>query len=256
MLDLGCAHGSYAIEFARRGATVVGIEGRGGWVEQANAAKAKYDLANVEFFQDDVRNLSIGKYGEFDVVLCLGLLYHLGAKDALDLLGSIHGMCRDFVLLDTHVAPRVQNVYQSGDGATYSGWLYREHYPDATREAKVAALGASLDDEFSFWFSKPSLLNGLQRVGFSSVVECQNPVGNVYVDGQLKLNRDRVCLVAFKGAPVGQILDDPLCAEQPFWPERPEKFLLEPPWTSPFVPSWVRGLAKRTRDLWPRRTSR
>jgi len=42
ILDLGCAHGGYAIEFARRGATTVGIEGRAAWLEHANASKARH----------------------------------------------------------------------------------------------------------------------------------------------------------------------------------------------------------------------
>ena len=35
-------NGGYAIEFAKRGATTVGIEGRAAWLEHANASKARH----------------------------------------------------------------------------------------------------------------------------------------------------------------------------------------------------------------------
>jgi 2-polyprenyl-3-methyl-5-hydroxy-6-metoxy-1,4-benzoquinol methylase len=75
ILDLACLEGLYGIELALQGAQVVGIEGR-----EANLVKARFTqdvlgLETINFFQDDVRNLSPEKYGRFDVVLCLGIFY-------------------------------------------------------------------------------------------------------------------------------------------------------------------------------------
>src|SRR4051812_24516142 len=86
VLDLACLEGLYAIEFARRGANAVGIEGREANVEKARFAKRAIGLENIDFFQDDVRNLRVEKYGEFDVVLCLGILYHLDVPDVFDFI--------------------------------------------------------------------------------------------------------------------------------------------------------------------------
>src|ERR1700722_5752392 len=77
ILDLACLEGLFAIEFARHKARCLGIEGREANIEKARFAKDVLSLDSLEFVQDDVRNLSLEKYGEFDVVLCLGLLYHL-----------------------------------------------------------------------------------------------------------------------------------------------------------------------------------
>src|SRR5262249_26635495 len=72
IIDLGCLEGLHSIELASKGATVLGIEAR-----QANIAKAEFSsralsLHNLEFHQDDVRNVRKERYGEFDVVLCMG----------------------------------------------------------------------------------------------------------------------------------------------------------------------------------------
>ena len=73
ILDLACLEGLYAIEFARHKATCLGIEGREANVEKARFAKQVLLLDNLEFTQDDVRNPTIEKHGQFDVVLCLGI---------------------------------------------------------------------------------------------------------------------------------------------------------------------------------------
>ncbi|MBI3796935.1 MAG: methyltransferase domain-containing protein, partial [Deltaproteobacteria bacterium] len=81
VLDLGCLEGMYALEFAQHGAQVLGIEGRLANIEKARFAKRVLGFSNCDFVQDDVRNLSLAKYGDFDVVLCCGILYHLDAPD-------------------------------------------------------------------------------------------------------------------------------------------------------------------------------
>src|SRR5215472_8685996 len=58
LLDLACHEGIYAIEFARHGASVVGIEGREAHIEKAKFVKDVLSLNNLDIFQDDVRNLS------------------------------------------------------------------------------------------------------------------------------------------------------------------------------------------------------
>lgn len=89
VLDLACLEGHYGIEFALHGAKVVGIEGRDANLAKAQFAKDALSLSNLELVRDDVRNLSRERYGEFDVVLCLGILYHLDAPDAMELVKNV-----------------------------------------------------------------------------------------------------------------------------------------------------------------------
>ena len=59
ILDLACLEGLYAIEFARHKASCLGIEGREANIEKARFARQVLGLDNLDFVQDDVRNLSM-----------------------------------------------------------------------------------------------------------------------------------------------------------------------------------------------------
>lgn len=203
VLDLACAHGIYSIEMAMRGATVVGIEGRAEWLEHARAKQKELSLSNVEFFQDDVRNLSIEKYGEFDIVLCLGILYHLDAPDLFDFIANIARVCRDFAIFETHfaTAPVVSRDWR---GRRYWGHPAFEHAPGATQAERLKSMGASLDNDNSFWMTRASLSNILRHVGFTSVSDCLNPAAYLLVgnDERLMFWGNRWTVSAMKGQPV------------------------------------------------------
>ena len=164
-------------------------------------------------------------------MLCLGLLYHLDGEDAVRMLQSVHDVCTDFAVIDTQIAVRPDQE-RTIAGHAYNGWVYREHEAGADRETKDATLGASLDDEFSYWFSRPSLFNALRHVGFTSVMEVRNPLDNMYAHGEFKLHDDVVTLVAMKGRPVGGFLGaNPVTPGEADWPEDPSPFLLQRPWS-------------------------
>jgi SAM-dependent methyltransferase len=231
LLDLGCAHGQFALEFARRGAIALGIEGRASWVQIANSSKESSSINTAKFVQDDVRNLSIAKYGTFDVVLCLGLLYHLDAKDVFDFMANIFDVCTDFAVIDTQVASRPESSVE-WHGHKYWGSVYREHEAMATPDAKMATLGASLDDEYSFWMTRSSLFNALRHVGFTSLLECRNPLDNMYAFGEFKMHADVVTLVAMKGQPAGPFFGmTPDRQTEEDWPENSSEYFLKRPWS-------------------------
>jgi SAM-dependent methyltransferase len=194
ILDLACLEGLYSIELARQGASVLGIEGREVNVEKARFCKDVLSLSNVEFVQDDVRSLSKERYGEFDVVLCLGILYHLDVPDVFKVLEEIASVCRRFVVIDTHVSmsDRESVLYKD---QTYWGMWYNEHPPTSTPEERRSDLWASLDNLRSFWFTRSSLFNVLSDVGFGSVYECHNPP-------EVKKPLDRLTLLGIKSRPI------------------------------------------------------
>lgn len=86
VLDIGCNGGFYAIEMKRRGASrVLGIDADERYLAQARFA-ADYHGLEIEFRQLSVYD--VGQLGKrFDVVLFMGVLYHLRHPLlALDLL--------------------------------------------------------------------------------------------------------------------------------------------------------------------------
>jgi hypothetical protein len=194
VLDLGCLEGIYGIEFALHGAEVVGLEGREANLRKAMFAAEALSLSNATFVQDDVRNLSRDKHGQFDVVLCVGILYHLDAPDVFGVLERIFDVCKRVTIIDTHVGLRPNRSLEHR-GVLYHGWSYTEFPPNTPPETKREKLWASLDNERSFWFSRPSLINFLANVGFASVYDCHMPAF-AYTGRE---GRDRDTLVAVKG---------------------------------------------------------
>ena len=190
ILDLACGEGLYAIECALHGADTVGIEGRLHNIAKGEFVKEVLGLDSLRFYQDDVRQFSKEKYGEFDVILCCGILYHLREHDAIRLVHRIYEACRGFVILDTQfsVAPKVTVAH---DDKTYAGRVYQEHYANKSPAAIAADVYASLDNIESFWFTVPSLLNLFADAGFSSVHQIANPKAHDDFD-------DRIAILAMR----------------------------------------------------------
>jgi len=69
ILDLCCGQGRHAIELARRGFKVTGVDRTAAFIQQAKEQSASEGL-EVEWVVDDVRSFS--RPGAFDATLCLG----------------------------------------------------------------------------------------------------------------------------------------------------------------------------------------
>lgn len=192
VLDLACLEGLYGIEMALQGAQVLGIEGRQANLEKARLAKEALSLDNIEFVQDDVRNLSEEKYGRFDIVLCLGILYHLDVPDVLGFLEQIGNVCDKIAIIDTHVSKQPEICY-TYKNKKYWGSNYQE-VPNT--------VWSSLDNENSFWLTRASLYNMLSQCGFTSVYECHAPVVRKYEMMRHRQQTDRTTFMAIKGQKV------------------------------------------------------
>jgi 2-polyprenyl-3-methyl-5-hydroxy-6-metoxy-1,4-benzoquinol methylase len=200
VLDLACLEGHYAIEFARHGAEALGIEGRDVSVAKCNFVKEELGLTRASFVKDDVRNLSVAKYGMFDIVICSGLLYHLPSQDAWGLIQAMHAVCKGMVVIDTFVALSSQSTVEV-DGVTRHGHVYAEHVEGESEAEKQRKLWASLDNNASFWFTEASLMNMLTHAGFSSTLDVMSPT----MPGNL---RDRKTYVAMKRERVQVLTSD------------------------------------------------
>jgi tRNA (mo5U34)-methyltransferase len=89
LLDLGCSDGYFSFETERRGAQVVAMD----FVPETYTgfATARTILGSrAQYVMENVYNLEPEKYGRFDVVLFLGVLYHLRKPlAALDAIRSV-----------------------------------------------------------------------------------------------------------------------------------------------------------------------
>lgn len=89
VLDIGCNAGFYSLAMAGRGAEVVGIDMDDHYLAQARWAADKAGADRVSFQKASVYELT-ALPGHFDVVLFLGVLYHLRHPLlALDLIAEI-----------------------------------------------------------------------------------------------------------------------------------------------------------------------
>src|SRR5262249_7766294 len=131
-------------------------------------------LDNLELALGDVRNVSRSTHGSFDVVLCLGILYHLDVPDVMEFLTRIFDLCTRVAIIDTHISLTDRDSCD-WNGATYWGVFKQEHKSGTSSEEKQTAVWQSLDNERSFLFTAPSLCNLLKHVGFTSVYEVMNP---------------------------------------------------------------------------------
>ncbi|MEO6323144.1 MAG: class I SAM-dependent methyltransferase [Thermoanaerobaculia bacterium] len=192
-LDLACLEGQYGIELARHGADVVGIEIRETHIAKARFAAEALKLSRYEVRQDDVRNLSVETYGLFDVVLCIGILYHLDAPDVFEVIRRMASVCTRLLIIDTHVSQWVDSGL-TFEGKSYRGRRVFEHLSWTTKEQRASKPWASIDNASSVWLSRASLDNALQDAGFTSVFACDVPA----LPGR---RPDRQTIIALKGAP-------------------------------------------------------
>jgi 2-polyprenyl-3-methyl-5-hydroxy-6-metoxy-1,4-benzoquinol methylase len=192
VLDVGCLEGQYLVELARHGAQGVGLEAREESLTKARFAKEALGLDRIEFVQDDARNVSRENYGEFDVVLCLGLLYHLNVPDVFTFLKQVADVCTRVAVIQTEVSVRPRERVEF-EGNSYWGVRYWEPAPTSGQRD----LWSSVGNRESFWFTQSSLAALLGDLGFTSVHATAMP-------SMTHSYRDYITLTAIKGrrAPV------------------------------------------------------
>ena len=107
VLDVGAWDGFFSFEAERRGAKHVLATDYDSWLGKTWGSKAGFELArktlnsHVEDMTIDVLELSPDRVGVFDLVLLLGVLYHL--RHPLLALERVFSVARRHLILETHV---------------------------------------------------------------------------------------------------------------------------------------------------------
>lgn len=179
--DLGCLEGGYSLALARRGADVLGIEAREENVDKCLLLQEHFAMPNLRFQQGDVKNFARSRFPEFDIVLALGILYHL--DDPVSWLRQLGEVTRALLLVESHWAPETDAAVEAlvpdlrrlgpletfvNEGTEYRGRWFSEY---ETEEQRDSMLWASYSNPRSLWLTRPSLLRAIARSGFDLLYE-------------------------------------------------------------------------------------
>ena len=163
VLDIGAWDGFFSFECERRGAArVVAADhfswhGRG-WGTKAGFALAREALSSrVEDIDIDVMDLGPERVGTFDVVLFLGVLYHL--RHPFLALERVASVTRDYLIVETVV-----------DLVGFA------------RPAMAFYPGRELNHDPTNWWGPniPAVVGMLENLGFAEVTVPTNPPGAIY----------------------------------------------------------------------------
>ncbi len=184
VLDIGCNAGFYSLEMKRRGAArVLGIDSREDYLNQARFA------ADVNGLDIEFRKLSVydvGALGErFDIVLFLGVLYHL--RHPLLALDLIHEhVARDLLIFQSmqRGAASVQPVNEN-----YDFWE-DEHFNGPGYPKLHFVEHRYADDPTNWWIPNRSCAEAMLRsAGFEITL---HPESEVYVCRRVEAPRETV----------------------------------------------------------------
>jgi len=112
-LDLASHQGWFALKMAQSGfGRVLGVDAREAHVEDSRLIKGIYGLDTLSFEQGDVHALDPATLGTFDVVLMLGLLYHL--ENPVGALRVCRSLCRRLCVIETQIVPGMTGFVDYG----------------------------------------------------------------------------------------------------------------------------------------------
>ena len=98
-LDIGTSDGFFALQLARRGARVVAIDYRRK-EDHGYHVMERLNSVQIEYHQMNIYELADKDLGQFDIVLFMGVLYHL--PDMIRALCVIRACCRGTMFMETH----------------------------------------------------------------------------------------------------------------------------------------------------------
>jgi hypothetical protein len=103
-LDLASHQGWFAVNLVRAGfGNVLGIDARASHVDDSSLIRDIYGFEQLEFRQGDIHAQGAEKTGTFDLVLMLGLLYHL--ENPIGALRTCRELCSGLCVIETQIVP-------------------------------------------------------------------------------------------------------------------------------------------------------
>jgi tRNA (mo5U34)-methyltransferase len=189
VLDVACHEGYFAINLAKRGCRdVLGIDVRKENIEGAELMRSVYGLSNLRLEQRDVLSIEPAEYGQFDVVLMLGLLYHL--ENPIKAIRVARAHTGRVCLIETQIAPNLSGIVDWGSHRNPKQMIGSFAVVDESAEIAQRNREANTSS-ISLVPSLEALLAIMRAVGFSRVEVVPPPV-----DGNEQLVHGKRVLVA------------------------------------------------------------
>lgn len=111
VLDIGARDGFFSFECERRGAEVVAIDCAPAETTGFNVVRDLFS-SKLTCIRANVYEITPERFGKFDLILFLGVLYHL--RDPLLAIDLIRSVCTDKLILETYV---IDNAFVKADGS-------------------------------------------------------------------------------------------------------------------------------------------
>jgi len=113
-IDLACHQGWFSSQLINSGfENVLATDARENHIADAQMIfEALEQTGKIKTLQSEVHSLDANTLGQFDLVLCLGLIYHL--EDPIGALRKARALCKNVCLIETQIAPGQTGVVDYG----------------------------------------------------------------------------------------------------------------------------------------------
>jgi tRNA (mo5U34)-methyltransferase len=172
-LDLASHQGWFAYNMARAGfSRVLGIDARQAHVDDSKLISNIFGLKHLSFQKGDIHEQNPDQIGRFDVVLMLGLLYHL--ENPVGALRLCRALCNTLCVIETQIVPGMTGFVDYGSYQyvrPLKGSFGIIDETDDTQGPEASITGVCLVP------SLDALMWLLEKVGFSSAEVLEPPPG-------------------------------------------------------------------------------
>lgn len=162
VLDIGCNAGFFSIQLKRLGARrVVGVDNDPNVLKQA-AFLARHFSVDIEVYEREAYDIL--DFGRFDIVLCLGILYHL--RHPLLLLDNVRQICAGRLFVQMVLRGASGDFVPLADHAITEAEIF--DVPEYPRLFFVERMING--DHSNWWFANRSCLLAMVRsAGFTDI---------------------------------------------------------------------------------------
>lgn len=152
VLDLGCNAGFWSLQAVNNGGEfVLGIDGRQMHIDQANLVFEVNHIAKerYKFIRGNIFDLDFARFGTFQIVLCLGLMYHISKP--IELLEKIAHVNTDILIIDTRISTIEGSLFE----------MYHENLDDPRN---------AIDYNIAFIPTKKAIFDIMPQFGYSVIM--------------------------------------------------------------------------------------